>query len=218
MIQVQLGTIWAVVLALSGCALTSKSDPLVPRYYNPEGDDALARPAADGYTGSGRVITELRLGRVTGASYLGERIVYRDSSHELGYYDERRWSEKPDIYLRRALGRAFFEQHGVHRLLAGAGPTLDVELTAFEELRSPTPTARVSATFILQDGRVVLREQTITVDRPIGGSDKQRTAEQAVAALSLAFGDLVNRMTTLVIGDLDKRALRSRPGSNPGID
>ncbi len=191
----------AVLLTAAGCALTSKSDPLTPRYYNPDGYQEASQVAAP----TGRAMPELRLGRVTAASYLGERIVYRDSNHEIGYYDERRWTEKPDVYLRRALERKLFEQKGVHRVLGGVGPTLDIELTDFEELHGPTPTARARATFILQDGRSVVREQTVSVDRRITG-DKEPTAEQTVLALSGALGELVDRVTTAVLADLDKRA------------
>jgi cholesterol transport system auxiliary component len=147
----------------------------------------------------------LRLGRVTASSHLGERVVYRDSSHEIGYYEDRRWSERPDVYLRRALSRRLFEQKGMRRLVAGAGPTLDVELIDFEELRGTSPTARVRASFILQDGRAVLREQTIVVERAIA-VEKQPTAEQMVVALSAALDELVERMTTSVQAGLEQPA------------
>src|SRR4029078_3767284 len=79
----------------------------------------------------------LRLGRVVAGSSCPEQIPYRDSDHELGFYEERRWTERPEVYLRRALARALFEERGATRVVSGFAPTLDVELTAREEIRAP---------------------------------------------------------------------------------
>ena len=80
----------------SGCALLTKADPLTPRYFS-------AEPSSVGPVTSGSVTAdssaparELKLGRVTSASYLGERLVFRDSAYELGFYEARRWTEKTE--------------------------------------------------------------------------------------------------------------------------
>src|SRR5689334_17259795 len=70
-----------VALSVFGCALTSKSEPLEPRYYSPERYGAMSKPAP---AAAGPAV-ELRLGHVGAASYLDERMVYRDSDYELGY-------------------------------------------------------------------------------------------------------------------------------------
>lgn len=56
------------------------------RYFSPERPGevrgARAHPAG--------IAPELRLGHVTGASHLDERVAYRDSEVEVGYYQGRR--------------------------------------------------------------------------------------------------------------------------------
>jgi cholesterol transport system auxiliary component len=201
---------YAAVLALSsfgcvGCALLGKADALAPRYFSPEipsaagaGERSRAPARADA--------PELRLGRITAASYLGERIVFRDSKYELDFYEGRRWSENPDEYLRRALSQSLFEEHGLHRIISGGGPTLEVELTEFAELRVKPPVARVSVTYILFESRLVRREASVTVDLPIaGGANAGDSPEPAVRALSQALNDAVARIVEQVIADLPPR-------------
>ena len=122
-----------------GCALTSKSDPIVPRYFTPERAGDVDRAAA--------ALHRARRGAAARprdhASHLDERLVYRDSDYELGYYQERRWTEAPDEYLKRRLARALFEERGLRRVVGGAAATLDVELIAFDEIRAPKRVARV---------------------------------------------------------------------------
>src|SRR5579859_2713520 len=120
----------AASIGAAGCALLSKSDPVVPRYFSPEpaaaAEPALVVPAA--------APLELRLGRVNAGSYLRDKIVFRNSAYEVGYYEERRWTEKPEAYVRRALARALFDRRGIHQVISGPAPTLEVEVTAFEEV------------------------------------------------------------------------------------
>jgi cholesterol transport system auxiliary component len=197
--------------AVAGCALTSKSDPMMPRYFSPDearGRTQLAAASsiAEAEAGPGM---ELRLGRVTAASYLGERIVFRDSNYELGYYEERRWTERPEAYLRRAVARALFEDRGLRRVVSGAGPTLDIELSELAELRSP-PAVRVRVTYVLYDDRLVRRQVTLTIERPIPSAATAReSAETAARAMADAFGDAVNQIADRVAADLRRTSPRT---------
>jgi len=194
---------WIPVLAglsslfVLGCALTDKSEPLVPRYFSPERPGEVARPGVTPATAA----PELRLGHITGASYLDERIVYRDSAVELGYYAERRWTEAPEEYLRRRIGRVLFEERGLRHVVSGAAPTLEIELTAFEEIRKPKRIARVQVSVRLQDARLVRWEETLTVDQPIPEADGD-AADQMVAALSVAMASVVERIADRVTKEL----------------
>ena len=197
----------------SGCALLTKADPLTPRYFS-------AEPSGTGpATGSSRTAVpgessaparELKLGRVTSASYLGERLVFRDSAYELGFYEERRWTEKPEAYFRRALSRALYEQGGFRRVVSGAGPTLDCELVEFAELRAPAHIARARANFVLYDSRSVRTEATVTVELPIAEGKEEARAAESVAALSLALTSAVDQIVRRVSANLDSAA------TNPG--
>jgi cholesterol transport system auxiliary component len=168
--------------ALAGCALTATGEPLRPRYFTPEPAQLAARPLR-----APASALRLRLGRVVAGSSLREQIPHRDSDHELGFYEERRWTERPEVYLRRALARALFEERGATRVVSGSAPTLEVELTAFEEIRAPAHEARMQAIAILHDERVGRLEQTITVERPIAPAAGARKDEVMVQALSEAL-------------------------------
>ena len=187
-------------IALSGCALLGKNEPLVPRYFTPEyeGDTPVAK---------GRAGLQLRLGRVEAWSHLRERMV-RNSARELFYYEDRRWTERPEIYLRRALSRAFFEERGVIEALSTRAVTLDVELIAFEEMAQPHQ-ARMQALLQLRDDRVGLLEETITIERPVAKSDGADEARAVVEALSQALHAGVSRISDRVVAKLVERAAQA---------
>jgi cholesterol transport system auxiliary component len=188
------------LLALGGCALLGKADALTPRYFSPElaGGGSVSAPSST--TSHGAAIAELRLGRITAASHLRERIVFRDSKYELNFYEGRRWSENPDAFLRRALAKSLFEERGLRRIISGRGPTLEVELTEFAEMKRSPPVARVAATYVLFDDRAVRREASLAIELPIaGGKDP---AEALVGALSQTLDRIVERIVHQVVDAL----------------
>jgi cholesterol transport system auxiliary component len=193
----------ALAMAPLGCAFFTKSDPVVLRYFTPE--TLAARPDSPGVTLAMRPTAfDLRLGRVNSASYVKDRIAFRDKNFEVGYYENMRWTEKPESYLRRALGRALFEEQGVRQIISGPGPTLDVDLDAFEELRSPRHVARMQVTWVLHDDQHVQREETFTVERPIASGE---SGPDAIAgAMAGAFDESVQRVVTRVVGVLSQPA------------
>ena len=117
---------------------------------------------------------ELRLGRVNADAYIKDRIVHRDSAYEVGYYDDRVWTEKPEAYVRRALARALFDERGVTQLLSGVGATLDVDVVAFEEVRAPAHVARIELVYVVYDDRVVRLSRSVVVERPIAPAEGGR--------------------------------------------
>jgi cholesterol transport system auxiliary component len=191
-VLVALLSAWALVL--SSCALTSKGTALAPRFFSPERPTAAA-PLADP---PGEPL-ELRLGSVGAASHLDERISYRVHASELGYYEDRRWTEHPEEYLRRALEEELFERRHLRRVVSGAATTLDVELMAFEELREPNPRVRLALRFTLHDDRKALLERRVVIERPVaanGGKDEaQRIASALGSALDSAVTEVSNDLT-----------------------
>jgi hypothetical protein len=160
-----------------GCALISRGSSAEWRWYTPE----LSGPSA-GSAESQRG-GELRLGRVTSGTDLGLRIAYGDGLYQIGYYQDLRWTERPQHYVQRALGRALFEQGPFHRALTGEAPTLDVEVVDFEEVKAPTThAARISLRVVLSTDRVLF-ERTILVSKAIDSG----TFEGFVAAMSQAL-------------------------------
>ena len=120
--------------ALAGCAFFGKSEPLAPHYYSADTGDTGAAQAAPRDEG-----LALRLGSVLSASHLRQHIAYRRSERGLSFYQERRWAERPEMYLERALVRALFQEGGAAQVVSGPAPTLTVELLEFVELREPLP-------------------------------------------------------------------------------
>jgi len=179
-----------------GCALFEKSAPITPRYFSPERPDDVLRPQASHPDAPAQV----RLGRVSSSANLDEMLVFRDSSSEIGYYRLQRWTEAPEKYLRRRLARVLFEERGLHEVMGGGGPTLDVHLTAFEEIRVPRRLARVQVVVKLYDERLVSWEQTITVEEPVAsGGD---AADAAVEAIGKALRGTVDLIANRVVLEL----------------
>ncbi|HEX7480886.1 MAG TPA: ABC-type transport auxiliary lipoprotein family protein [Polyangiales bacterium] len=194
---------------LAACALFSKAAPLEPRYFTPEdgATAAVQRVAAQPASSENR---QLRLGSVRGSSQLRERIVFRDSAHERGYYEDRRWTERPEAYLRRALARALFEERGLVRVVSGVGPTLEAELVAFEELRAPEHSVRVQVIITLDDDRTASLEETISVEQRVS-PNAQDDAEATVAALASALQKCVAQIAERVVLQLGAAAVGRAP-------
>lgn len=196
----------------SACALTSKAELVETRYFSPE----RVRPPAEATataTAGPRSTLELRLGRVSSGPSLRERIAYRDAAYELGYYDDLRWTERPETYVRRGLGRALYEDHGVHRVLGGMAPTLDVEVVGFDDLRLPSGRAvRVQLKILLHEDVGVILEDTLTIERPVAG-DKPKI-EDVIAAMATALDAACEQVSLRVESALaSKRAGAAEAGA-----
>ncbi len=190
------GACWLLATCMqSACALTGKADALSPRYFSPE------QVAAGPKTPNPQRL-ELQLGQVSSASHLDERIAYRLSGAEVGFYDDRRWTEIPEAYLRRALERELFEQRGLQRIVTGSAPTLDVELTAFEELRGKPTKARVTLSFSVHDERRSLLERSINVEREVTEQAGADPAARLAATLASTLADAVLSVGALVSAEL----------------
>lgn len=191
----------SLALAISGCALTSKSEAMDVRYFTPERTMPAPTPtltSANGAPAAAPAPVELRLGKITSGPHLRERIAYRESNHEIGYYEDRRWTERPDSYVRRALERRLFEEGGFRRVLGGTVPALDVEVLAFDEIRTPTGrAARVALRMVVFQDRTVLKEETVSIDVPVAAS-KDPGVDEIVAALSSALDFATTQVATRV--------------------
>lgn len=199
-----LSTVFLSALFLSGCALTSKSEALDVRYYTPEKVKAQLTAATERPAPADAI--SLELGRVSSSSHIREKMAFRDASWEIGYYEDRRWTERPEAFLRRELGRTLFEERGFRRAVSSASAaTLEIELIAFEEIRvKPTHAARVQMRMILHDGHEVLHEETITVDKPLPNG------EATTDALVAATADALDAAASAV-AERAQRVLAARP-------
>lgn len=182
-----LAVCWVCSSLSSGCALTSKAEVVTPRYFSPE-------PARTARSPKAAQAFDLRLGQVSAASHLDERIAYRVAGTEMGFYEDQRWTENPEAYLRRALERDLFEERGLSRIVAGDTPILDIELTAFEELRGNPTKARVAVTFSLRKDRRSVLERSLDLQRPLvqraGADAAQLLAETLTTTLNEAVREV----------------------------
>jgi cholesterol transport system auxiliary component len=185
----------AVLPFLPSCALLTKADPVVPRYFSPESP-------APGRTTPPPTTTSLRLGRIGGSAYLKERIVFRSSAHELAFYDDRRWTERPEVYLQRGLENTFFELRGVHRALTDRAPTLTADLVEFEEVRGTAPGVHLRVSFALHDERTVYDEGSVAVDRALAPGEAKTQPERAAAAFGEALHDAVTQIVDRTLVDV----------------
>ncbi|HYQ15004.1 MAG TPA: ABC-type transport auxiliary lipoprotein family protein [Polyangiaceae bacterium] len=193
-------------VALCGCALTSKADALSPRYFNPQATASNPpQRASQPY--------ELRLGQISSASHLDERISYRVNAAEVGFYEDRRWTELPEAYLRRALEKQLFEQQGLTRVVTGMAPVLDVELTAFEELRQKPSKVRVTLTFSLRDERRSLLERTLDLEAPVDESSQLDAPESVAQTLA----NTLSRAVEAVGSEVVKRLAQTPPPVEPAL-
>lgn len=183
-----------MALLLGGCALTSKATPIDFRYFSPEPGDAPQARHRD------ETHPPLRLGRVTSSASLRTRIVHRDSAYELGTYETLRWTDNPEVYVRRALARSLFEQRSFAQAVDGAAPAVDVELVAFEEVRKPKGRAgRVQLRYQLHDEHATLGSGVLTAERDASGED----IEHVVAAISAAMNDAAAQLASAVAAHME---------------
>jgi cholesterol transport system auxiliary component len=184
----------AVVNAGAGCALASKGEALSIRWFTPESTTPRITSASEPETehARGEAIGAIELGRVTSGAHLRERIAYRDRAFEVGYYDDKRWTERPEAYVRRELARRLFEERGFRRAVGGQAPILDVEVLSFEEIRGAVHAARIQLRAVLHDDRTALVERTVNVERaiPPGASDIDGLVFAMSQALQAAAEDV----------------------------
>ena len=154
-----------LLLTLGACALTSRSTPEDIQYFTPEVAATAPRTTTTTAT-TARSTPRVRLGRVTAPTHLRDQIAARTSEVQVGHYYGRRWTESPEIYVRRALARALFHELGLVEAVRGDALTLDVELIAFEELRGPPLGGHVRLAYRLSDGDTVVDSGQVDIRHP----------------------------------------------------
>jgi hypothetical protein len=204
----------ALALPGAACALLTKSDSVYVRYFTPEPRERSESVLAASASRASSTLS-VRLGRVNALSYLKDRIAFRDADYEIGFHDLWQWTEKPESYLRFGMERALFEQHGVRQIISGTGPTLELELDAFDEVRSPRHVARVQVTWLLYGDQTVLVQNTVTVDRAIAVGADAKDPEPLVSAMSDALGDVIADVVAGVMPALARLDTEGEGGAPP---
>lgn len=176
-----------VALAPAGCLSFPKGEPPAVRAFDPL---PHLDTGADASSSAATTPLPLRIGRVGAAEHLRERMVWRIGDVEVGFYDDRRWTELPVRYLERALGD---ELHRRRPPAGGAGAAaagvLDVRLESFAEAVRPRHEAVVVLRFSVERRDGVRREVVVPATRPLATSDPVEVA----SALGEALREAVER-------------------------
>jgi ABC-type uncharacterized transport system auxiliary subunit len=182
-----------VALLASGCLLSGKTE--APRYYRPA--LGLPRRAADAKLKD----VAIRVRKVHAAPHLGDRIVWRASAVELGFYESRRWIDGPADVVERAVEEELFGALGMRPASSGAC-TLELELSEFDEVIAPAHEAEVVLGLELVDasGHRLARE-TLVARKPVAGDDDPADLARAMGA---AVDDVVRQLSERLVAALGK--------------
>ncbi len=190
-----------VVAAATGCIAPASPPPV--RYFSLEGPAATAEE--HGAVAAG---VPLRLRHVRAAAHIDEKIVWR-SDVEVGFYDDEKWCQPPAAAVERDLSHALFVGQGVLEVSITA-PTLDVEITALEEVVAPAHEARVTLVAVLRDPAARTRsEWTITESRPV---TREEDPAAFARALQPALAAAVARVRDAVVEALARRPVEKPSG------
>lgn len=177
------------VLSLAACS----SSPEAPRFFRPPAETPIAAPVTS---------QALSLAPTAAGQHLGERIMWRRSDVEVGFYDQERWTQPPARYVDQALSDALFVAGGLRRVERGE-PALAVQLVSFEEVLLPNHQVRVELRALLVDAEgAALLEQSVSATRPVGSED----AEAMARAFGAALKGAVRELTKVVLRALAKGA------------
>jgi cholesterol transport system auxiliary component len=191
-VKVALALMAFVLVLFPGCALTSRGTASEWQWFTPE---RVHPRLTSGMSSTGPVI---RIRRVTSATDLGRAIVFGDGAYEVGYYKQRRWTESPEHYVRRALERALCQESALRCELDGDAPALDVEVLRFQEVKTANShAALVSVHFVLSGDHVLLDDTVQVVDPVVGAS-----FDDAVAAIARALEATALEVARRVSGGL----------------
>lgn len=173
----------AGILLLGAAGCLGSRPALEPRFYLLPAPATLAPKVAEG-------APKLRLGRVSAAPHLRERIAWRLSDVELAFDEEHRWAVPPEEMTRDAIERACFAS-GRYRSTGdrGAGQ-LEVHLEEFEgNVREEVGT--VVLRLALNSGEGVIYSQRIRQQVPLQATTADELARTLGAALDAAAEQVV---------------------------
>jgi ABC-type uncharacterized transport system auxiliary subunit len=185
---IRLSLALALALLTSGCF----GGAAPPRFFDPLLPPSTATPQPVGPF-------VVRLRKVEATSTLKERIQWRKSDVETGFYESERWATEPAYVLWTALRKELYEVRGLRSGGPRAPYVLDVELSAFEEVLLPEHRVRVRVSVVLAtQEETALRVQTYDALRPV----ESESAEAMARAMGLALRDVIDALAAGVLESL----------------
>jgi ABC-type uncharacterized transport system auxiliary subunit len=191
----------AITTASGGCLFRTAE---APRFYRPASvalDGAGETSAEDAAGTNGTADAKpIRLRAVRSAPFLRERMVWRASDVEYGLYEQRRWSELPSRYVRRALTTALQNGRSLRIVDDVNAPRLDVELLAFDEVVAPKHEASVALGVTVRDGERTRLDRTYASRVAIATGDGAATAQAMGKALDQVSKKVADAVTSALRG------------------
>lgn len=179
------------LLAVLPACISSPNAPPRVRYFSVDPADYGALAVEASATSNS---IPIRLRSVSAASHLDKRMVWRNSDVEYGFYEDRRWTENPALYLERALRRELFESGQFQRSNAPNVRTLEIDLLGFEEVVHPQREARVAVAFTFTGASIV--ERTVEARSRIESDSPDLTARAMAQALADCVKEVVDTVRT----------------------
>jgi ABC-type uncharacterized transport system auxiliary subunit len=181
----------AVLMVLGGCLFRNAQPPL---FFKP-GSAMLDAVVPDESDPPARGGFAIRLRRVQSESFLRERVVWRVSAVEYGFYEQRRWIDLPAHYVERALKTRLRETPGLRLTDDPRAAGLHVDVLAFDEVLKPAHEANVALAVELDDaahGRLLTRTFNVRI-----GIENDEPASMA-KAMGQALDDAVAQVADAV--------------------
>jgi len=174
------------LLGTSGCALTSKADPIEVTYLRPN-----TVPA--GVPGAG---APLRLERVEAGEALGRDLLVVEEG-TLKRDEHYQWTEVPAVFLERTLSRTLFEVAPgktpcFRRDLAPGSPRLAIELLRYEWI--------LGGAFRLECRAVLWRKDRALWERTFSSESKAGEPKGLERAAGEALSDVANQLRAALGG------------------
>lgn len=181
-------------LALGGCLSgLGEGDGTPIRFFSAQPD-----PDPKGVTASEGL--ELRVRHVTAARHLSDRMVWRASDAEFGFYESRRWTELPVRWVEAALVQELREGHGVMKTDGLSALILDVHLIGFEERLDPHSAEVSIQVAVSRPGAETLLDRRITrhvsIEEDSGDAVARATRMALSEAVQQAAGEIVRALGT----------------------
>lgn len=175
----------AVLLFATGC-LSGPDEVKFVRFFRPE-----ATVPAEVARASERAPLVVR--RVAAAGHLREPIAWVKDEIEIGHYDELRWSETPQRFVERMLDEALFARRGI--VEGAGGDSIDVDVTAFEQVLGEASRAKVALRVILE-GRTGTLRREFSREEPLPDASPESLARAIGRALSAAIEETAEWVAT----------------------
>lgn len=113
-----------LALGLVGCAFLSPQPPVAQRFYYPAVKPAKLAPKSPPVT--------IRVGRITSAPYLRDRMILRLSDVEVAFDEQDRWAAPPELLTERCIYRVLSRESGFIISAMPGAPILDIYILQFE--------------------------------------------------------------------------------------